>query len=82
MIPPTVKLDSSTASTDLDKVNLFNHYFHSVFLSSSNLPDIDELPNIAGSLHAINVTVADVFEALVSLNTVYVEIFEWLNFRK
>ena len=67
-MPPTVNLDSSTANTDFDKANLFNHYFHSVFHSPSNLPDIDELPIIVDSLHAINITVADVYEALVSLN--------------
>ena len=65
-IPSTVNLDSSIANTDFDKANLFNQYFYSVFHNSSNLPD--ELPDIADSLQAINITIADVYEALVSLN--------------
>ena len=36
--------------------------------SQSNLPDIDELPNIVDTLYAINITVVDVNEAMVSLN--------------
>ena len=67
-MPPTVNFGSSTASTDFDKANLFNHYFYSVFHSPSKLPDIDELPTIADSLHAINITVTNVYEALISLN--------------
>ena len=67
-IPSTINLDSSTASTDLDKANLFNCYFYSVFHSPSDLSVIDELPNIANSLHAINITVVDVYEALISLD--------------
>ena len=66
-IPSTVNLDSSTASTDSDKANLFNPsilIFYSVFPNPSKLPDIDELPVIVDSLHAINITVADVYEAL------------------
>ena len=67
-MPPTVDFDSSTASTDFDKANLFNHYFYSVFHSPSKLPDIDELPTISDSLHAINITITNVYEALISLN--------------
>ena len=64
-MPPTVNFDSST---DFNKANPFNHYFYSVFHSPSKLPDINELPTIADSLHAINITVANVYEALISLN--------------
>ena len=34
----------------------------------SSLPNIDELPDIAGSLHAIDISVSDVYEALISLD--------------
>ena len=56
-MPSSVNFNSSTASTDHDKANLFNLYFHSVFHNPSCLPNIDELPDIAGSLQAIVISV-------------------------
>ena len=67
-IPLFMNLDSLNASTDYCKVNLFNHYFHSVFHDSSSFPNTDELPFIHNSLSFINVTVADIYEALISLD--------------
>ena len=67
-MPSSVNFNSSTASTDHDKANLFNLYFHSVFHNPSCLPNIDDLPDIAGSLQAIVISVADVYEALISLD--------------
>ena len=67
-MPSSVNFNSSTASTDHDKANLFNLYFHSVFHNPSCLPNIDELPDIAGSLQAIVISVFDVYEALISLD--------------
>ena len=48
-MPSSVNFNCSTASTDHDKANLFNLYFHSVFHDPSCLPNIDELPDIASS---------------------------------
>ena len=62
-----MNLDSLNASTDYSKA-LFNQYFHSVFHDSSSFPNTDELPFIHNSLSFINVTVADVYEALISLD--------------
>ena len=63
-MPSTVNFNSSAASTDHDKANLFNLYFHSVFHNPSGLPNIDELPDIAGSFQAIVISIADVYEAV------------------
>jgi len=67
-IPTTVCFESSTASTDFDKANLFNKYFYSVFHDPSNMPNIDELPDISGSIQTIVITISDVYEALMSLD--------------
>ena len=67
-MPSSVNFNSSTASIDHDKANLFNLYFHSVFHNPSCLPNIDDLPDIAGSLQAIVISFTDVYEALISLD--------------
>ena len=67
-IPNTVCFKSSTASTDFDKANLFNKYFHSVFHDPSDVPNVDELPDIPGSLQTIAINFGDVYEALISLD--------------
>ena len=67
-MPNTVCFKSSTANSDFDKANLFNKYFHSVFRDPSVVPNVDELPDIPGSLQVIDITISDVYEALVSLD--------------
>ena len=67
-VPLVIQFESSTASTDYAKANLFNRYFHSVFHNPSLFPDIGDLPSIHNSLNSITITVADVYEALISLN--------------
>jgi len=56
------------ANTDFDKDNFFNEYFHSVFYDPSVVSNVDELPDIPRSLHVIDITISDVYEALVSLD--------------
>ena len=69
-VPLVIQFESSTAiySTDYAKANLFNQYFHSVFHNPSSFPDIGDLPSIHNSLNSITITVADVYEALISLS--------------
>ena len=67
-IPNTVCFKSSTASTDFEKANFFNKYFHSVFHDPSDVPNVDELPDIPGSLQTIVITFSDVYETLISLD--------------
>ena len=67
-VPSVIQFESSTANTDCAKANLFNQYFHSVFHNSSPFPDINDLPSIQDSLNSITITVADVYEALISLD--------------
>ena len=66
--PPIMNFDSSSASTDSSKANLFNQYFHSVFHNSSSPANHDNYPATHESLNSITITVTDVFEALISLD--------------
>ena len=67
-VPSVIQFESYTASTDYAKANLFNRYFHSVFHNPSSFPEINDLPSIHDSLKSITITVADVYEALISLD--------------
>ena len=67
-VPSVIQFESSTANTDCAKANLFNRYFHSVFHNPSPFPDINDLLSIQDSLNSITITVADVYEALISLD--------------
>ena len=67
-IPSVMNLGSLTANTDQNIASLCNQYFHSVLHDSSSLPNIDDLPSIHDSLSSITISIADVFEALVSLD--------------
>ena len=68
-IPRTVCFDSSVATSDCEKVNLFNKFFHSVFTQSSfTMPSLDKLPQPHPCLSDITITEADVYEGLASLN--------------
>ena len=65
-----LSLDTATASTDKEKVTLFNSYFHSVFTRSSYLiPPVEDLPMCSSTLSDISLSEMDLFEALSSLNT-------------
>ena len=63
-----MNFESLNANTDHSKANLFNQYFHSVFHDPSSVPKIDDLPAIHNSLQSITITVADVYQALISLD--------------
>ena len=68
-IPQTVSLDSHIATSDVEKANLFNTFFHSVFTHSSlNLPPLEELPIPPATISDITISESDVYEALHSLN--------------
>ena len=67
-LPQTMRLNSS-ASTDSEKATLFNHYFHSVFTSSSYiLPPVFSLPEPSSSLNDLHITESDTFKALNSID--------------
>ena len=63
-----MNFESLNANTDHSKANLFNQYVHSVFHDPSSIPKIDDLPAIHNSLQSITITVADVYQALISLD--------------
>ena len=68
-LPPELHNDSITANTDLDKAELFNQYFHSIFSQSNfNLPDTSNLPVPGKCLGSIHFTVQEVLEALNNLD--------------
>ena len=68
-IPPSVKLCSAFATSDLDKASLFNKYFYSIFTPSSfDLPPLDSLPTLSSTLSDISISTFDVFNSLVSLD--------------
>ncbi len=68
-IPPTIKNNSESATTDHDKASLFNQYFYSVFAKSSfRLPPMVELHAPDSTLSNINISQSDVYDALVSLD--------------
>ena len=66
-VPPIVSFNSSTASTDSEKILLFNKFFHSVF--AYQLPPLLESASPTSTLSDIGISESDVFEALCSLDT-------------
>ena len=67
-IPSTVFHDSTSATTDVDKANLFNQFFFSVFKSCSPPCSLDQLSDI-NTISEITITEHDVYTALVTLDT-------------
>ena len=70
-IPSTVFLNSSSATTDLEKANLFNSFFHSVYnpSQSGTLPLPSSEPIVSyPSIANISFTELEVFSALSSLD--------------
>ena len=68
-LPPTVSLDSSLASSDLDRANLLNSYFHLVFTTNSSpLPPSEDLHLPSTTVNDITITECDVYKALTSLD--------------
>ena len=66
-IPPTLHHNSTIADSDLDKANICNNYFYSVFTQISTnqlLPtgNLNHLPHIS-------ITEEDVYNALINLDT-------------
>ena len=68
-IPSTIYLNDLSALDDLERAELFNKYFHSVYVSSPfTLPLLDDLPTPDTSLTNINISSYDVFQVLCTLD--------------
>ena len=68
-IPSSMYHNSTTLDSDIDKVNAFNNYFYSIFNKTPiDLPPSFDL-HYPGSLCHIEITEADVYDALISLDT-------------
>ena len=68
-LPPIMHFDDKQASSSFDQVQLLNQFFHSVFTHSSHeLPSSISLPVSSKTLSNINISTADVFQALHSLD--------------
>ncbi|MCY3929513.1 MAG: reverse transcriptase family protein [Acidobacteria bacterium] len=66
-IPPTLHYNSISADSDLDKANIFNDYFYSVFTQApTNYPTPS---NISSVLSNISISEEDVYNALINLDT-------------
>ena len=65
-----VHFDSLAASSNSDRVNLFNRYFHSVFSNTSRLPSINDLPDLSDltyTIDSVEFTELEVYDVLISL---------------
>ena len=67
-MPPTLHLDSDSASSDYEKATLFNRYFHSVFTSSSFQSPPLIPPTVSKTFFEVVLSDHDVFCALRSLD--------------
>lgn len=61
-------LDSTCASLDQDKANLFNKFFFSVYSQESSQPSQADHSQSHSSLSSIDISIPDVFNALISLD--------------
>ena len=69
VLPPQLHHNATTADADLDKAELFNQYFYSIFTSSDYcLPDTTHLTVPVNHLDSINLTEQEVIDALNNLN--------------
>ena len=69
MIPSTITLDQNHVYNDIDKANLFNTYFHSVYTTSPvGALNTDSLLSIPDTLSSISISEVDVYYALTSLD--------------
>ena len=68
-LPDTIRSDSSEASSDVEKTNLFNQYFHSVFTRSNySLPSLQDFPVNGVSISEITFSERDIYEVLAALD--------------
>ena len=68
-LPATIRSDSSEASSDMEKANLFNQYFHSVFTRRNySLPSLQDFPVNGVSISEITFSESDVYEVLAALD--------------
>ena len=68
-LPPVMYLDSISATTNSDKAELFNQFFHSVFSSTTfTLPPTSCLPTPSKSLSVIEISESDIMEVLKHLD--------------
>ena len=68
-LPSQMFLKSVSAVTDIDKANLFNRYFFSIYSSnSSSLPNVSSIPCPSTTISDIDFSPLDVYNALASLD--------------
>ena len=67
-IPVTVHLDKVFASTNQEKANVFNTFFHSTFSTSDFILPSEDLPDAGETFSTVSFTDIDVYSILVSLD--------------
>ena len=67
--PDIMHFGATEAVSDRDKATLFTNYFFSVFSTrSTELPSPNDLPLPASSLSNIDISLSDIYNALISLD--------------
>ena len=64
-LPPIMSFESDSAGTDIDKANLFNQFFFSVFTRAE---DVELREPLDGELSSITISEEEVFRGLVSMD--------------
>ena len=68
-IPAIVSYNSVSAASSVDKASLFNDYFYSLFTQRSySIPPVLDIPTLTITCSDIDITVEEVFHALISLD--------------
>ncbi len=67
-IPVTVHHDKISASTNQEKANLFNTFFHSTFSASDFVLPSEDLPDADETISTVSFTDSDVYNILVALD--------------
>ena len=68
-IPSSVILENCSTTSDSEKAELFNNFFHSVFTRSSfSLPDMSTLSLPSSCICSLTISDTEVFEAISSLD--------------
>ena len=79
-LSPIMHFDDKQASSSFDQAQLFNQFFHSAFTHSSHhLPSSISLPVSCETLSNINISTADMFQVLHSLDTNKASRIDFIN---
>ena len=68
-IPNSVVYENHSANLDIDKANLYNKYFYSVFSQSTySLPPVSQMPFTSAQLNFVEISEEEVYLTLTNLD--------------